>query len=364
MMLCPVYSPLGLTVERAEGVRIFTSKGEFLDTYGGIGVLPLGHSHPDVVRAIGEKASRYAHLSNYFLDPDALEAAEILLSKTGRKGEVYFANSGTEANEAALKAVKKNRTGAIVSFEGNFHGRTLGALSITWGPSMRHPFEPLIPGCVFLPLSGRALLDFAEKNEVAGIFFECIQGNTGIYPIPEDLALAAAKLRKERGVLIAADEIQGGLGRTGKFFSFEHFGLEPDIITLGKGLGGGLPLGAALFCGWSPFAPGDHGSTFAPNPVSLAAGKAVLRHLTPDLLEEVSRKGALLRERLAALPWAGEVRGKGLMIGVGAENPAEIKKKAFDRSVLLNVTGGGIRFLPALTITEPEMDEIVRRLNF
>ena len=363
-MLCPVYSPLDLTVERAAGVRIFTSKGEFLDTYGGIGVLPLGHSHPDVVRAIGEKASRYAHLSNYFLDPDALEAAEILLSKTGRKGEVYFANSGTEANEAALKAVKKNRTGAIVSFEGNFHGRTLGALSITWGPSMRHPFEPLIPGCVFLPLSGRALLDFAEKNEVAGIFFECIQGNTGIYPIPEDLALAAAKLRKERGVLIAADEIQGGLGRTGKFFSFEHFGLEPDIITLGKGLGGGLPLGAALFCGWSPFAPGDHGSTFAPNPVSLAAGKAVLQHLTPELLEDVARKGEYFREKLSTLPWADEVRGKGLMIGVSTKNPAEVRKKAFEHSALLNVTGGGIRFLPALTITEAEIDEIVRRLNF
>ncbi len=363
-MLCPVYSPLDLTVERAEGIRIYTTKGVFLDTYGGIGVLPLGHSHPDVVSALTEKASRYAHLSNYFLDPDASEVAETLTAKTGRQGEAYFANSGTEANEAALKAVRKNRKGAIVSFKGNFHGRTLGALSITWGPSMRQPFEPLIPGCVFLPPSGHALLDFAEKNEIAGIFLECIQGNSGIYPIPEDLASAAAKLQKERDVLVAADEIQGGLGRTGKFFSFEHFGLEPDIITLGKGLGGGLPLGAALFCGWSPFAPGDHGSTFAPNPVSLAAGKAVLRHLTPTLLEEVTRKGALLRNKLAALPWAGEVRGKGLMIGVSAENPGEIKKKAFDRSVLLNVTGGGIRFLPALTITEAEMDEIVGRLNF
>ena len=363
-MLSPVYSPYDCTVERAEGVRIFTDKGVFWDTFSGIGVLPLGHSHPDVVRAISEKASRYTHISNYFLDPDAVEMAERLAAMTGRRGEVYFSNSGTEATEAVLKAVKKNRKGAIISFQGNFHGRTLGALSITWGPAMRKPFDPLIPGCVFLPPCGEALLDFADRNEVAAVFIEPIQGNSGVFPVPSDLVEAVRTLQGEKGVLLAADEIQAGLGRTGTFFSHEHFGLRPDMITMGKGLGGGLPLGAAIFCDWSPFSQGDHGSTFAPNPVSLAAGKEVLSRITPAFLEEVSAKGAYFRKRLSSLPWAEEVRGMGLMIGVSTSHPAEVKKKAFQRSVLLNVTGGGIRFLPALTITMEEMDAVADLLNF
>ncbi|HPE64892.1 MAG TPA: aminotransferase class III-fold pyridoxal phosphate-dependent enzyme [Synergistales bacterium] len=363
-MLSPVYAPYTLVVERAEGVRLFTDKGVFLDTYAGIGVLPLGHSHPDVVRAIREKSERYTHLSNYFLDPDAPALAESLLFMTGRKGEVYFANSGAEAMEAALKAVKKNREGALVSFEGNFHGRTLGALSVTWGPAIRHPFDPLIPHCAFLPFNGEALLRFARENEIAAVFLECIQGNSGVYPLPADLAEAVNILQKERGILVVADEIQAGLGRTGRYFAYEHFGLRPDIITLGKGIGGGLPLGAAIFCEWSPFASGEHGSTFAPNPVSLAAGKATLAHITPSLLGDVSRKGERLRERLALLSWARGTRGLGLMIGVSAENPAEVKKKAFERGVLLNVTGGGIRFLPALTMSDAEIEEILSLLNF
>lgn len=363
-MLSPVYSPYDLVVERAEGVRIYTDRGVFLDGYAGIGVLPLGHSHPDVVRAVVEKAARYTHLSNYFLDPDAVNLAGRLAVMTGRKSEIYFANSGAEATEAALKAVKKNRKGIIVSFEGNFHGRTLGALSITWEPAIRKPFEPLLPDCAFLPLRGDMLLDFAREYDVAAVFLECIQGNSGVFPVPADLAQAVNALQKEKNILVVADEIQAGLGRTGKYFSYEHFGLTPDIITIGKGVGGGLPLGAAVFCDWSPFASGDHGSTFAPNPVSLAAGNAVLSHLTPAFLEEVARKGEYFRKKLAALPWVREVRGKGLMIGVGTENPASVKKKAFERKMLLNVTGRGIRFLPSLAITEAEMDEMAERLNF
>jgi len=363
-MLAPVYSPSGLSVERAEGIRLYTDRGMFLDGYSGIGVLPLGHSHPDVVRAIADKASRFTHLSNYFLDPDAAKMAETLVSKTGRPGEVYFSNSGAEANEAALKAVRKHRKGVVVSFEGNFHGRTMGALSITWGPSMRKPFEPLVPGCVFLPLNGSMLLDFAEAYDVAAVFLECIQGNSGVLPIPEELAEAAKALQREKGVLVVADEIQAGLGRTGKFFCFEHYGLEPDIVTMGKGIGGGLPLGAAVFCGWSPFGAGDHGSTFAPNPVSLAAGNAVLSHLTPDFIDDVDRKGCFFREKLEALTWAKEVRGRGLMIGVSTENAAGVKEKAFDRGVLLNAAGGGIRFLPSLAATRAELEEMAERLDF
>jgi acetylornithine/N-succinyldiaminopimelate aminotransferase len=363
-LLSPVYSPWPLSVDRAEGIKIWTDKGVFLDGFAGIGVLPLGHSYPDVLRAIGEKAARYVHLSNFFLDPDAGAVAEQLTSLAGRPGEAYFSNSGAEANEAALKAIKKHRKGLIVSFEGNFHGRTLGSLSVTWGPAMRKPFEPLVPGCVFLPPDGEALLKFAGENEVAAVFLECVQGNSGVHLLKDGLAEAARELQRKEGVLLVADEIQGGLGRTGKPFSYMHWGLEPDIITVGKGVGGGLPLGAALFCGWSPFGAGDHGSTFAPNPLSLAAGKATLAHINADFIAEVARKGEAFMKALAGLPWALEVRGKGLMIGVGARDASEVQKKAFERGVLLNVAGGSVRFLPSLAATGDELAELADRLRF
>lgn len=362
--LSPVYSPWPLSVARAEGMKIYTDKGVFLDAFSGIGVLPLGHGHPAVLRAIGEKAARYVHLSNYFQDPDGLSVAESLTAMTGRAGEVYFSNSGAEANEAALKAIKKHRKGAIVSFEGNFHGRTLGSLSVTWGPAIRKPFEPLIPGCVFLPPRGEALMDFARGNDVAAVFLECVQGNSGVHPLSDGLAEAVKELRRERGVLVVADEIQGGLGRTGRNFSYMHWGLEPDIVTVGKGVGGGLPLGAAVFCGWSPFGSGDHGSTFAPNPLSLAAGKATLSFITPEFVEDVSRKGERFMKALAGLPWAEGVRGRGLMIGVATKDASAVQRAAFDRGVLLNVAGGVVRFLPSLSASADELDELAERLNF
>ena len=321
-MLSPVYSPYALVPERAEGIAIHTDRGVYLDTYAGIGVLPLGHGDGEVLRAIQEKSARFVHLSNYFVDPDGAWMAEQLLAQTGGAGSVYFSNSGTEAVEAALKAAKKSRKGSIISFEGDFHGRTLGALSVTWSPSIREPFEPLLPDCVLLPRRGDALRAFARERAVAAVVLECIQGNSGVLPMDGDLADAVQAVQREQGALVVADEIQTGLGRTGSFFAYEHFGLRPDIVAMGKGLGGGLPLGATLFCGWEPFGPGDHGSTFAPNPVSLAAGRAVLRRLTPEFLQEVVRKGEVLAKGLSALPWARSVRGLGLMIGVSASDAA------------------------------------------
>ncbi len=363
-MLSPVYEPYDLRVDRAEGVRIFTDRGDFLDAYAGIGVLPLGHGHGDVLRAIHEKADRYTHLSNYFLDPDALWMADHLVARSGGKGSVYFSNSGAEAVEAALKAARKRSGGLLVSFEGDFHGRTFGSLSVTWNPSIRKPFEPLLPGCSILPRDGEVLKAFARSHEIAAVVVECIQGNTGVFPMDQELADALSFVQREHGVLVVTDEIQSGLGRSGTFFSYERFGLHPDVVVLGKGLGGGLPLGAALFCGWEPFGPGDHGSTFAPNPVSLAAGRVVLEHLTETFLAEVDRKGERMRYMLSSLPWVHEIRGAGLMIGVSTPDPASVKRKAFERHVLLNATRGGIRFLPALTISDAEIDEMVERLNF
>ena len=359
-----VYSPYDFVVDRAEGIKIFTDRGVFLDTYAGIGVMALGHSNPEVIEAINSKVKRYMHMSNYFLDRDAVAVAELLAGMTGKSGEVFFTNSGTEATEAALKAIKKTRKGKLVSFFGNFHGRTTGALSLTYNRKIREPFEPLLSNTVFLPQDGKAFRDYLAENEVAGVFLECIQGNSGVIPVPLELARAVSELQKERGYLVVADEIQAGLGRTGRFFSYQYYGLEPDIIILGKAIGGGLPLGGVIYSGFSPFEKGDHGSTFAPNPVALAAGRVVLSKLDEGFLESVLEKGNYFMERLSQLSWAGEVRGKGLIIGVSTEEPVKIKDRAFKNGVLLNVTSGGIRFLPALNIEVREIDEIISRLDF
>ncbi len=365
-MLCPVYHPYNLTVQSALGIEISTNEGVFLDTFAGIGVLPLGHSHPDVVHAITEKVKRFSHLSNYFLDPDAVKVAELLCKMAETEdGHVYFSNSGAEASEAAIKAIIKNRKGSLVSFMGNFHGRTCGSLSVTWNPVIREPFEPLLPNVAFLPKDANAFREYAASHDIAGVFLECVQGNSGVLPLPDALIEAVSDLRDSKDYLIVADEIQAGLGRTGQFFSFQNWDIEPDIITCGKGIGGGLPLGAAIFCDWSPFAEGDHGSTFAPNPVSLAAGKVILNALTESFLAEVREKGAYFKEQLQRLSWAMDIRQLGLMIGVSTEGDAqEIRQKAYERKVLLNVAGGSVRLLPALNITYEEIDEIIRRLTF
>ncbi len=363
-MLCKVYTPYEFKVEKARGIEIFTDKGVFLDTYSGIGVLALGHSNPEVLTAMKKKLERYTHLSNYFLDEDAEEVAARLVGLSGQVGEVFFTNSGTEATEAALKAIKKLRKGKIVSFVGNFHGRTIGALSLTYGKAIREPFEPLLTERVFLKPDPEKFTSFARENQIAGVFIECIQGNSGVLPLSEELLETISQYQREQGFILVADEIQSGLGRTGKAFAYQHFGLKPDIITVGKALGGGLPLGAALFSGFSPFKFGEHGSTFAPNPVALAAGKIVLSKLDEDFLMQVQEKGKYFREKLAELPWVQSVNGYGLMIGVTTENASKVKAEAYNRGVLLNIAGGRIRFLPALNITIDEIDEIISRLSF
>jgi len=363
-MLSRVYDALPLKVERAHGVRISTDKGEFLDTFAGIGVLAFGHTDEKTIEAIKEKIGRFSHTSNYFLDEDAISLSQMLLNMSCGEGEVFFTNSGTEATEAAIKAIRKLRRGKLVSFEGNFHGRTMGALSLTHSPKLRTPFEPLLPDSIFLPLSGRVFEEFARNNEIAGVFVEPVQGNSGVYPLPEELIEAISSMKEKYGFLIVADEIQSGLCRTGDFFAYQHHDLRVDIITVGKAVGGGLPLGAAIFCGVRPLAIGDHGSTFAPNPVSLAAGKSVVERMDTTLLEGVKIKGEHLRLGIEKLAWVKEIRGRGLMLGLSTHDPVRIKEKAFDRGVLLNVTGGSIRLLPALNISIDEIDEILERLDF
>ncbi|RAM60428.1 aminotransferase class III [Mesotoga sp. SC_4PWA21] len=363
-MLSNVYSPFPLEIRSAHGIRINTDKGEFIDTFSGIGVLAFGHTDEATIEAVSRKMARYSHTSNYFLDDDAERLSESLLKFVNSSGEVYFSNSGTEATEAAIKAVRKLKKGKLISFEGNFHGRTIGALSLTHSEILRRPFEPLLPDVLFLPKKAEAFAESVKENEIAAVFVESIQGNSGVYLYPSELIETIEVLRKEKGFLVVADEIQAGLCRTGEYFGYQNYGLEPDIVILGKAVGGGLPLGATVFRKLSPFSLGDHGSTFAPNPLSLAAGLSVLSRMNSALLESVRINGARLMQNLKSLPWARDVRGKGLMIGVTAENPNGVKSMAFERNVLLNVTGGNIRFLPALNIRSEEIDEITERLNF
>lgn len=372
-----MYNPFPIDIDRAKGVHIYDRAGnEYLDTFTGIGVMSFGHSYPPILRRFRDKLKRYAHVSNFFLDEDAPAVADMLVEHTGRDGRVFFTNSGAEASEAAIKAVKKTSvTGGrdrIVYFHEGFHGRTLGALSINGFRRYREPFEPLIPGAVELEFNDVDKFNhFMEHSgdRVIAVFLEPVQGSGGVVPIAARFAEAVEAARKKFGFWLVSDEIQAGLGRTGKFYSYQHFAMNPDIITVGKSLGGGLPLGACVFLdrAASIFAFGDHGSTFAPNPVALAGARYVLEKL-PALMPSVVRNSALFAERLRAIasPRVKEIRGLGLMLGVllDAEDPGLRDAALAKEKLLINVLANRlIRLLPALNATGEELSLMASKLS-
>jgi acetylornithine/N-succinyldiaminopimelate aminotransferase len=371
--LSKVYNPFPVEVQEALGVYIFTKSGErYFDTFSGIGVLAFGHSDPDIKNAIIEKVKRHAHISNFFIDENAPKVAQKLVEKTKRnKGKVFFANSGAEANEAAIKAVKKLKKGLLVSFVKNFHGRTIGALSITGFPRLREPFVPLLGDVVFLPHNDvNTFKNFMEneQREIAAVFVECIHGSGGLNVIDAELVELINEYKNKKNYLIVADEVQAGLGRTGEFFAFQNFSLKPDIVTVAKSLGGGLPLGAAIFLDEvsDVFSPGDHGSTFAPNPVALAAASIVLDKIDESLLKEVKEKGNYIKKKLQELnKKIVEIRGLGLMIGVKVNvDGQKLRQKAFENGLLLNVLSENVvRFLPPLNISYSEIEEMLELFN-
>lgn len=371
--LSKVYNPFPVEVQEALGVYIFTKSGErYFDTFSGIGVLAFGHSDPDIKNAIIEKVKRHAHISNFFIDENAPKVAQKLVEKTKRnKGKVFFANSGAEANEAAIKAVKKLKKGLLVSFVKNFHGRTIGALSITGFPRLREPFVPLLGDVVFLPHNDvNTFKNFMEneQREIAAVFVECIHGSGGVNVIDAELVELINEYKNKKNYLIVADEVQAGLGRTGEFFAFQNFSLKPDIVTVAKSLGGGLPLGAAIFLDEvsDVFSPGDHGSTFAPNPVALAAASVVLDKIDESLLKEVREKGNYIKKKLQELnKKIVEIRGLGLMIGVKVNvDGQKLRQKAFENGLLLNVLSENVvRFLPPLNISYSEIEEMLELFN-
>jgi acetylornithine/N-succinyldiaminopimelate aminotransferase len=352
---------------RGEGTRLWDDEGnEYLDFLCGISVSLLGHCHPGVVEAIKDQAERLIHVGNlFYAEPPMRLAAR--LSELAGGGKVFFTNSGAEAIECALKLARKRRRGGeFVVLERGFHGRTYGALSATPQEAKQAPFAPLVPGFHAVAPNDPDALLAAVSDRTAAVLVEAVQGEGGIHPLESGLLEAARAACDEHGALLICDEIQCGLGRTGALWGFEHAGIEPDVMTLAKGLGGGLPIGACIA---GPdvsdvLEPGDHGSTFAGGPVVAAAANAVLDVVEdPDLLPEVRAKGERLRLGLEGLGL--EVRGIGLMLAFRvADGPELVRRALTEQRLVLNATGpDAVRLLPPLNVTHADIDEAVSRIR-
>ena len=359
---------------RGEGARLWDTEGaEYLDFQTGLAVTSCGHAHPAVVEAIREQAERLVHTGNLFYSEPQLRLAARLAASLGEGSRVHFANSGTEAVEAALKVARKaRRGGTIVSVHRGFHGRTYGALSATPQESKQAPFAPLVPGFVAVEPTARAITG-AVNGETAAVLLEPVQGESGVYVLGDDVLRAAREACDRHGAALIFDEVQCGLSRTGRFWAWEHAGVVPDALTSAKALANGLPIGA-LVCGprlADVLEPGDHGSSFAGGPVQCSAALAVLDVLgDPALQASVLELGERLAEGLRELPGVVEVRGRGLMLAAelmpdhpqGA--PAIVRRALLEQRLVTNATGPTtVRFLPPLTIGEAEADEALGRLG-
>ncbi|MEA2470937.1 MAG: acetylornithine/N-succinyldiaminopimelate aminotransferase [Thermoleophilaceae bacterium] len=350
---------------RGSGTRLWDSEGnEYLDFLAGISVVQIGHAHPRWVKAVSQQAASLAHVGNLFYTEPSMRLAQ-RLSESSLGGKVFFANSGAEAIECALKLARRHRPrGDIVVLEQAFHGRTYGALSATPQETKQAPFAPLVPG--FKVATAATLGDLVDSR-TAAVLLEPIQGESGIHPLPDELLAAARAVCDATGALLIFDEIQCGMGRTGTMWAYEQTGVRPDVITVAKGLGGGLPIGA---CVTSPayadvLQAGDHGSTFAGGPVPCAGAHAVLDVLGgPGFLDDVRAKGDRLLRGLDELS-GGRARGRGLMTAFATDEdaPALVRRALLDERLVLNATGPDtVRVLPPLTVTEDEIDDAVTRL--
>lgn len=363
------YGTPPLALDHGRGVRVTDVEGKsYLDFVGGIAVSSLGHAHPAIVEAVSAQVAKLAHTSNLSMHEPGIALAERLVALLDLPARVFFANSGAEANECALKLARKHRPGgAFVACNAAFHGRTMGALSVTGTAAKREPFAPL-PGPVsFVDYGDVPALRAAVGPQTAAVIVEPTLGEGGVVPPPANFLADVRELCDAAGALMIVDEVQSGIGRSGHWFASQAEGVRPDVITLAKGLGGGLPIGACLAIGAAGelFAPGDHGSTFGGNPVSCAAGLAVLTTIADDhLLDNVKRVGEHLAHQIDAIgsPLVLGVRGSGLWRGVAlsGEHAPAVEAAARARGLLVNaVRSDTIRLAPPLTLTEAEVDEAV-----
>ena len=360
-----------LSLVRGEGARFWDADGKvYLDFLGGIAVNSLGTAHPAVVEAVTRQISALGHVSNLFIAEPPVALAERLLQIAGRPGRVFFANSGAEANEAAFKIGRLTGRTGMVATEGAFHGRTMGALALTGQPAKRTAFQPLPGDVSHVPFGDTEALRAAVSTDTALVIIEPIQGENGVVVPPPGYLQAARKITAATGTLLVLDEVQTGIGRTGHWLECQAQGVEPDVITLAKGLGGGLPIGATLAFGPAAdlFTPGAHGTTFGGNPVACAAALAVLDTLAGDgILDNVKRQGEKLRHGIEALkhPLVDHVRGNGLLLGIVLTEPLspQIQQAAQDAGILLNAAvPDTVRLAPPLIVGDDETDAFLQAL--
>ena len=355
---------------RGEGAVLTDENGkQYTDFLGGIAVNALGHAHPAVVEAVTQQISQLGHVSNFYVAEPCVALAELLLALAGRRGRVIFGNSGAEANEAAFKLSRLTGRTQVVATHGAFHGRTMGALALTGQPSKADPFRPL-PGDVnHVTFGDLPALDAAVTSATAMVILEPIQGENGVVVPPAGYLAGAREICTRIGALLVLDEVQTGIGRTGHWFHHQSEGVEPDVVTLAKGLGGGLPLGACIAFGPAAdlFTPGSHGTTFGGNPVACAAGLAVVRTIAGEgLLDHVKRVGEQLRRGLEKNPLVSEVRGAGLLLGVVLKSPisGNVTEKLTAAGFLVNAPQPDvIRLAPPLIISAEQADALIDALD-
>ena len=361
------YGKPAITLVKGKGIVVTDADGKiYMDFLGGIATNILGHAHPAIVKAVTKQVSTLSHVSNFYAHPNAIELAEKLTAMTGdKKAKVFFCQSGAEANEAALKLSRRTGRVRIVAAQGAFHGRTMGALSLTGQPSKREPFLPLIKGVKHVPFGDIDAMRKAVSKKTAMVIIEPIMGEAGVIVPPADYLQQLRQLCDKNGSLLVIDAVQTGMGRTGDWFGYEYSGITPDVITLAKGLGGGLPLGAMIALGKAAelFQPGDHGSTFGGNPVTTAAAIATIDFIeSQQILNKVKKQGANLIQELAIIPGVKEVRGAGLLLGIELESlkASDVSDSMREAGVLVNAANATtIRIAPALIVSDTQIAKFI-----
>lgn len=370
-----VYNRLPIVVDRAEGVWIWDKNGnKYLDLLGGIAVNVLGHSHPKITQAIIEQAQKYLHLSNYFYQDAQINFVKKLTQLTGYK-RAFLTNSGTESADGAIKLIRKwgtiHNKSNIIAFSGGFHGRTYGALSIMDKPNYKLGMGPFLPNCRILPYNSVEDLVANIDLNTAAVFLEFIQGEGGISSVRQEFVDTLFELKQHNNFLIVADEVQSGMGRTGKFFSFEHWGVRPDVVIVSKGLGGGLPLGAILIDEHlaDVWEKAQHGTTFGGNALSCAAGLVSLEEIESELMDNAAKVGNYFISELEKVQIKfpnkiKEIRGKGLMLGIVLSFEAKILlDELLKRNVIANATSVNVlRIVPPLILAKEHVDVFISEL--